>query len=188
MGHFSPQVLSVDSLRRSDAAAEPSEFSFGLESSVLELINVDAPLEQVLAELCRRVEARMPGMLCAVLLTDRSGARLRLGAAPNLPAGCHEVLDGCVIGADSLPCAVAAHKRELVVVADLYTDPEWSRYKEVALAHGMQACWAAPIISGKSVLLGALAAFYRQAHQPGPEELRVAENASQLARIAIERK
>ena len=188
MGHFSLRVLSVDSLRRRDAADEPSDFSFGPESTVLELINVDAPLEQVLAQLCRGLESRMPGMLSAVLLTDRSGIRLELGAAPNLPAACHEVLNGCAIGADSLPCAVAAHKRELVVVADFYTDPQWSRYKEVALAHGMQACWATPIISGKGVLLGALTAFYRQAHEPDGRELRAAENASQLARIAIERK
>jgi len=130
----------------------------------------------------------MGGMLCAVLLTDRSGARLRVGAAPSLPPACHEVLDGCAIGGDSLPFAVAAHKRELVVVSDFQTDAQWSGCKEVALAHGMQACWAAPIISGKSVLLGTLCAFYRQVHEPGPEELHIAQNASQLARIAIERK
>ena len=188
MEHFSLRVLSLDPLRRRETADDPSDSAFGPESSVLELINGDAPLDQVLAQLCRSVEARMPGMLCAVLLTDRSGARLQLGAAPNLPAACHEVLDGCAIGADSLPFAVAAHRRELVVVADFATDPQWSRCKEVALAHGMQACWAAPIVSGRGVLLGALAAFYRQKHQPGPEELRAAQGATQLARIAIERK
>jgi len=111
-----------------------------------------------------------------------------LAAAPSLPAACHEVLNGCAIGSDSLPCAVAAHKRELVVVADFASDPEWSRYKEVAREHGMQACWATPIVSGKGVLLGSLAAFYRVAHTPDVRELRRAENASQLARIAIERK
>ncbi|HKM90488.1 MAG TPA: PAS domain S-box protein [Candidatus Acidoferrales bacterium] len=153
----------------------------------MDLINIGAPIEQVLTQLCRSVEARMPGMLSAVLLTDQSGARLRLGAAPNLPPGCHDVLDGCGIGTDSLPCGVAAHRRELVVVSDLMTDPQWGRYRETALQHGMRACWAAPIISARGVLLGVLAAFYRKAHEPASGELHAAESASQLARIAIER-
>ncbi|HXZ18934.1 MAG TPA: PAS domain S-box protein, partial [Candidatus Acidoferrales bacterium] len=178
----------MDSLRRREAADGPADLSFGPESSVLELINIDAPLEQVLAQLCRSFEERMPEMLCAVLLTDRSGARLQLGAAPNLPEGCREMLEDCAIAADSLPCAVAAHRRELVVAADFRTDTQWSRYKEILLAHGMQACWAGPIVSGKGALLGVLTAFYRQPHEPGTEELQAAENATQLARIAIERK
>ncbi len=182
-----PWMLKVKSLRRRDAADDSPDLPFGPESAVLELINVGAPLEQVLAQLCRGVEERMPGMLCAVLLTDRSGARLRLGAAPNLPAACHEVLEGCAIGADSHPCGVAAHRRELVVVSDLYKDPQWSRYSELAQRHGMQSCWAAPIVSAKGVLLGVLAAFYHQAHQPSAAELRAAQSASHLARIAMER-
>ncbi|HKO04244.1 MAG TPA: PAS domain S-box protein [Candidatus Acidoferrales bacterium] len=177
----------MEPLRIRDAADETPEFVSGPESAVLDLINIGAPLEEVLAQLCRSVEARIPGMLSAVLLTDQSGARLRLGAAPNLPAGCHEVLDGCGIGADSMPCGVAGHRRELVVVADLMTDPVWGRYRETALEHGMRACWAAPIISAKGVLLGVFAAFFREAHEPVSGELHAAESASQLARIAIER-
>ncbi|HUJ38967.1 MAG TPA: PAS domain S-box protein [Candidatus Acidoferrales bacterium] len=177
----------MDSLQKRKAAGEPFDFSSGPESAVLELINVDAPLEQVLAELCRAMEVRLPGMLCAVLLTDRSGARLRLGAAPSLPQACHEVLEGCAIGADSHPCGVAAHRRELLVISDLHTDPQWGRYRELSLAHGMRACWAAPIVSAKGVLLGVLGAFYREAHEPSRGELRTAQSASQLARIAMER-
>jgi len=177
----------VKPLRTRHVAAEPPEFVPGPESAVLDLINIGAPIEQVLAQLCHSVEARMPGMLSAVLLTDQSGARLRLGAAPNLPPGCHEVLVDCGIGPDSLPWGVAAHRRELVVVSDLLTDPQWGRYRKTALEHGMRACWAAPILSARGVLLGVLAAFYREAHEPASGELHAAESASQLARLAIER-
>ncbi len=178
----------MDSLRRRDAADETADLSFGPESTVFELINADAPLEQVLGQLCRAIETRLPGTLCAVLLTDRSGARLGLGAAPNLPQGCHEILDDCAIGADSLPCAVAAHRREMVVAADIRNQPQWSRYRDILLAHGIEACWANPIVSGKGALLGVLTAFYQEAHEPSAGEVRSAKNATQLARIAIERK
>jgi len=171
-----------------DAGGVPpdSDFTSGPERAVLQLINRDAPLEQVLAQLCLSVEARAPGMT-AVLLTDHSGARLRMGAAPNLPAACHEVLDGCAIGPDALPCGVAAHRRELLVISDILADHQWGRHRETAVSHGVRACWAAPILSGRGVLLGILASFYAEVHQPAPAELQVAESASQLARIAIER-
>jgi len=156
--------------------------------TVLELIHTDAPIERVLAQLCAGLETRMPGMICAVLLTDQSGARLRVGAAPGLPPACHEVLDGCPIGPDSLPCGVAAYRRELLVVADLHTDAQWGRYRQTALDHGMQACWAVPIVSAKGVLLGVFSAFYRTAHEPQAAELQAAKTASHLARIAIERR
>ena len=179
----------METLRTREGAGAPpnSEFASGPEREVLELITRDAPLDEVLAQLCRSVEARLPGMLTAVLLTDQSGARLRIGAAPNLPPACHEVLSGCAISADSMPCGVAAHRRELVVVSDLHTDPQWGRYRETALTHGVRACWASPILSAKGVLLGTLAGFYAGAHQPASSELQVVEIASQLARIAIER-
>ena len=182
-----PWVLSMGSLPLSNRAAQPAEAALAAEGGILELLAAGASLETFLDQLCRQLEARMPGMLSAVLLTDESGVRLRLGAAPSLPPGCHEVLDGCAIGADVMPCGVAAHRRELVVVEDLLADSEWEHCRETARAHGMRACWAAPILSGKGVLFGTFAAFYREPHQPSAEELEAARRASQLARIAIER-
>src|SRR5271154_6749427 len=128
--------LRVEPLRASHESAVLPDFASGPESAVLELINLDAPLEQVLVQLCVGLEARMPGMLAAVMLTDHSGARLRVGAAPNLPPACHEILNGCPISADSLPCGVAAYRRELLVVSDLLKDLQWARYRETALSHG----------------------------------------------------
>ncbi|HMD32136.1 MAG TPA: GAF domain-containing protein, partial [Candidatus Acidoferrales bacterium] len=177
----------MEPLRASHESAVLPDFASGPESAVLELINLDAPLEQVLVQLCVGLEARMPGMLAAVMLTDHSGARLRVGAAPSLPPACHEILNGCPISADSLPCGVAAYRRELLVVSDLLKDLQWARYRETALSHGMQACWAVPIISAKGVLLGVFSAFYREVHEPAAGELQAARTASQLARIAIER-
>ena len=174
-------------LHLSNRAAELPEAAIAGESAILELLATGASLETILEQLCRLLERQMPGMMCAVLLTDDSGIRLRVGAAPSLPAGCHEVLNGCAIAADALPFGAAAYRREMVVVEDLLADPEWERSRETARAHGMRACWAAPILSGKGVLFGTFAAFYRETHQPSGEELQAARHASQLARIAIGR-
>ncbi len=50
---------------------------------VLELVAGNAPLADVLAELCRLVERQLSGVLCSVLLAH--GADSALGAAPSLP-------------------------------------------------------------------------------------------------------
>ena len=177
----------METLPLPNRAVEPADTALAAEGEILELLAAGASLETILEQLCRRVEARMPGMMSAVLLADESGIRLRVGAAPNLPAACRQVLHGCAISPDAFACGVAAHRRELVVVSDVETDPKWAHCREAARSNGMRACWAAPILSGKGVLYGTFVAFYRQPHQPSAEELQAAHRASQLARIAIER-
>jgi PAS domain S-box-containing protein len=157
------------------------------ESTVLELISTGASVEQALAALCQTVERQLPGMLTAVLRADATGTRLVVAAAPSLPAGCVAVMDGIAIGPQSIPCGVAAYRREMLIVRDIAADPQWESCREPALRNGVRACWSSPILSGRGALLGTFACLYSQPHAPTPEEVRSIERASQIARIAIER-
>ncbi len=51
------------------------------ESRILEMIARDAPLEEILENLVRVVEAQFAGLLCSVLLLDDDGQHVRHGAA-----------------------------------------------------------------------------------------------------------
>jgi diguanylate cyclase (GGDEF)-like protein/PAS domain S-box-containing protein len=74
-----------------------------------------------------------------------------------------------------------------VVVADIANDPRWEAFREVALRHGLQACWSVPIKGSTGRVLGAFAAYYRTPRTPTPDELQLMETATRLAGIAIER-
>ena len=69
-------------------------------SKVLELAIGDAPLEKTLSELIRIVEtSSRTGVLGSILLLDADGKHLRHGAAPSLPRGYMDEIDGSEIGA-----------------------------------------------------------------------------------------
>ena len=158
------------------------------EKHLLEMIARGDSRALVLDALCRLVEERTSGSLSSVLLLDPNTKRLRHGAAPSLPIHYTEAIDGLVIGPSVGSCGTAAYRAEHVIVSDIATDPLWADYRDLALAHGLQACWSTPILSSSGRVLGTFAIYYREPHSPTPQEQNVIEQITHFASIAVERK
>jgi C4-dicarboxylate-specific signal transduction histidine kinase len=73
-----------------------------------------------------------------------------------------------------------------VIVTDIFTDPLWEDYRELAAASGLRACWSTPILSGAGKVLGSFAMYYRQPQTPSGSEAKLTEVATHIAGIAIE--
>jgi PAS domain S-box-containing protein len=153
---------------------------------VLEMIGRNVPLPRLLEELTRTIEAHADGMLASILLLDEDGVHLRHGAAPSLPEPYVRAIDGLAIGPSVGSCGTAAYLREPAVASKIQCDPRWADYRDLALAHGLQACWSTPITSADDRVLGTFALYYREPREPGLWELKLIEIATRLARIAIE--
>ena len=69
---------------------------------------------------------------------------------------------------------------------DIVTDPLWEDYRDLAVAHGLRACWSTPILSPQKKVLGSFAMYYGAPRAPSREELRLIETAADIAGIAIE--
>jgi C4-dicarboxylate-specific signal transduction histidine kinase len=158
------------------------------ESRILERIARDAPLEEILENLVRVVEAQFPGLLCSVLLLDEDGQHARHGAALSLPDPYTKAIDGFCIGPKTGSCGTAMYRREPVVVTDILQDPLWEAYRDLAEPYGLRACWSTPILAHSGKALGSFAMYSREPHSPSPAETRALEMATHLAGIAIERK
>ena len=158
------------------------------EKSALELISSAASLHDVLDGLMLSLEKQSPGTLCSVLLLDDDGLHLRHGAAPSLPDAYNRLIDGVAIGPAVGSCGTAAHDNRQVIVADIASDPLWAEYRELAISHGLRACWSTPIHCSKGKILGTFAIYYREPRQPVPVELDLIARAVHITRIAIERK
>ena len=63
-------------------------------------------------------------------------------------------------------CGTAVYRNEPVIVSDIAADPLWSAYKDVALAHGVRACWSTPIRSSGGTVLGTFAILSREPGKP----------------------
>ncbi len=155
--------------------------------AVFEQIASGRPLGEVLGAIVRMIEARAEGMLCSVLLLDESGTHLRHGAAPSLPPDFVRTLDGAQIGAEAGSCGTAAFLREAVVVEDIAAHPAWARLRDVALPHGLVACWSTPIFSPGRELLGTFAMYYRVKRGPTPQETEWVNAATHLVSVAVTR-
>lgn len=157
------------------------------QNNILEMIATDVPLSAVLDTLAHFMEDQAPGTLCSIFLLERDGKTLRGSAAPSLPESYNRAVERITVGPSVGSCGTAAHLGETVIVTDIARDPLWADYRDLALAHGLCACWSTPIFSPKGALLGTFAVYYREPRSPGPGELALIEVATHLAGIAIER-
>ena len=119
---------------------------------------------------------------------DHDKKTLRLGAAPSLAETYNRAIDGIKIGPAVGSCGTAAYKNERVIVPDIAIDPLWADYCELALSHGLRACWSLPIVSTTGTVLGTFACYYSEPRSPSALEYDLIERAAHLAGIAIERK
>ena len=180
-GHFA----GYRGLARDITVRKRHEALLALEAEVLESVAANAPLGQTLERLLRRVEREAPGMLASVLLVGDDGTHLVHGAAPSLPPGVRDAYPRVEIGPAQGSCGTAAHRREAVIVEDIATDPLWSELREPALAHGLRACWSAPILDSGGALLGTFAMYWREPRRPAPWHLELVAAAARLAALAI---
>ncbi len=158
------------------------------EKRLLEMIARGDSRALILEGACRLVEELASGSLSSILLLDPSTNCLRHGAAPSLPINYAEAINGLVIGASVGSCGTAAYRAQPVIVSDIATDPLWADFRDLALAHGLHACWSTPILSSTGRVLGTFATYYREPHSPSSQEHNVIERITHLASIAIERK
>ena len=157
------------------------------EKSALELIVSSDSLSEVLDRLMLGLEAHAPGAICSVLLLDDDGMHLLHGAAPSLPEAYNSALNGVTIGARVGSCGTAAFENRQVVVTDIMSDPLWTDYRDLALEHGLRACWSTPIYCSEEKILGTFAIYYREPRRPDDAEMELIERAVHVVQLAIER-
>jgi hypothetical protein len=157
-------------------------------NKVLELAIGDSPLETTLTELIRIVESTSrTGVLGSILLLDADGKHLRIGAAPSLPKAYSAAIDGAEIGPCAGSCGTAAYLGAAVFVSDIATDPLWADYKEIALPHGLRACWSIPILTRGRKVLGTFAMYHREPREPTIRDLLLVDLITQTAALVIDR-
>jgi len=154
-------------------------------SSSLAEANVER--REALDRLLLLIEQQLPGVRASVLVLDDDGVTLRHGGAPNLPAEYSAAIDGLQIGPKAGSCGTAIFRGKAVIVEDIATDPLWENYRDVALPHGLRACWSTPITDDAKKVIGSFAMYYDVPRLPTPPERQLAKTATLLASNIIVR-
>src|SRR5271155_1869303 len=179
------QTSTVSSNQAFPASAQTLSSEAVLDA--LKMILTDAPLNEVLTSVTRLIEAHTDGMLCSIFLVEKDGLHLRYAAAPNLPEPYRIATDGATIGPCSGPCSMAFYRREAVFVADFLSDPQWATFRDKPVSAGLLAGWSSPIMSHDGKVMGTFGMYFREVRHPKPSEIRLIDDASRVAGIAIER-
>lgn len=155
------------------------------QRDILGMIASDQHLDEILSAICQMQNAQSPDTFCSILLTDAEGKHLLSGAAPGLPAKYSEAIHGMAIGPREGTCGTAAFRREMVVTEDIAQDPNWERFRSLALGHNLHSCWSVPLLSHEGSVLGTFALYQNRTHTPDELQIQQLACAAQLAVIAI---
>lgn len=129
-------------------------------------------LSEVLTRHLLAVEENFEGeLVTSILLLSPDAKHLYHGAGPSLPQAYREAINGAEIGPVAGSCGTAAFLRRPVYVHDISSDPLWASYRDLALPHGLRACWSTPIFDPSGSILGTFAIYRRVIGTPTQDEI-----------------
>jgi PAS domain S-box-containing protein len=158
-------------------------------SSALPAGNVVAmPLATLLDRIIERFEAAgSADVRACIQLLDHAGRRLVPGASRRLPSSFLDAAGSAEIGPMAGSCGTAAHSALPVYATDIAADPHWRDHGPLALAHGLRACWATPVLGTDGMVIGTFASYYTAPRSPTRHEIEAMQHAAASVALVIER-
>ncbi|MDQ8033750.1 MAG: GAF domain-containing protein [Bordetella sp.] len=158
------------------------------ERVMLQRIAAGVPLADVLVYVLHAVEAQSSITLrTSIAFLDESGERLVDTVAPSLPQAFLESLEGAPVGPTVASWGAAAYFGSPVYVDDISRHPNWTAWRDLAQAHGVQACWSTPIRATDGRVLGVFTNYYAVPHTPSAQDIDAIALVTRTAALAIER-
>lgn len=159
------------------------------EKRVLERIVGGSSLREVLNLLARNIEEQSGRMICSILFQEAQQAGVIQVAGPSLP----DSYAGALANTPVVPLANVfgelVQYGELAATVKIPGNPHWQSYQDLVRSWGLQAHWAAPVLSSVGTVLGAVIIHYRTPfNNPGPNDMELIDIATNLTGIAIERR
>lgn len=166
---------------------EQSEHREKFITVALTLASKSLPLPVFLEKMTYFIEQYKPGMICSILLLDKEGKHLLLGAAPGLPDFFNEAVSKVVIGESVGSCGTAAYTGESVIVEDIETHPYWDDYRDLAKRAGLRSCWSEPIKDSSGKTLGTFALYQHFPNSPTQRDREFIQQSAHLVAIVLQK-
>ena len=161
-----------------------------LQQDILAMVARGCSIQETGEHICRHAERLAAGVLCSIVTVDHDGLIHPL-AGSSISAAYSAALDGIAIGPGVGSCGTAAFLRKAVAVEDIFSDPLWAPYHELAAmldkAHGVKACWSSPILRSDGRVLGAFGFYYKANRGPTVEERAIVAKCVDLCALVLER-
>ncbi len=167
---------------------QQAEHQDAARNVVLEMLAKDAPAETVLLQIISGVEKNQPGVSCSVLILGPDKKHLTVAAAPGIPSFLNEAVESLVVDYGVGSCGDAAASGNNSFANNMETHPHWASARDLVERSGFKSCWSHPVFSSKGEILGTLASYRREHHNPAPDEIAAIDVAANLVSIVLERR
>ena len=159
------------------------------QKRILSMIVEGKSLSDALDALTRFVEQVISvEAVCSITKFQANGRTSRHEETQPEPPNAEQALNGTQNSSKAVSFAnVAKNDRQTTFARDI-SDSSWKGSTSDVSEHHFHACWSKPIYSSSKTLLGTLSLYYLEPRVPRSEDIHVAEIATYLAGIAIERK
>ncbi len=160
----------------------------GAQKKIFERLLIGGPdaLTDALETLVSALEGVIDGVRGSILLLDKDGLHLRVGAGKSLAPDYNRAISGSAIGPHAGSCGTSAYRKELVITSDTFTDPLWKDYRALAANYNLHACWSNPILDHENRVLGTFAMYFSESRAPTHDELQLVRDATGAAALTIE--
>lgn len=164
------------------------EKTVAAHNRVLEMIASRVPLPVILDVLVHELVAQAPEMAASVLLYEEGSQRLHHVAMAGLPVDFCTAIDTALAARPNQAIYAAGEQRQRRVSKNIGKDARWSDdLRQNALVHGKRAGWAVPIFDPAANVVGIFALYYRTPALPTAFHLKLVDQATHIAAIAITR-
>ncbi|GFE68171.1 hypothetical protein CFPU101_07810 [Chroococcus sp. FPU101] len=158
------------------------------QKQILELIATGQPLENCLQAICNSISKLNPRIRACFLLADERRAAFQCLITPDLPPSFGQGIKGAPINELCIgTCGTAVYCGEPITCTDIVNDTRWSpAWRELCIAHGIQACHSRPVFNVEGLALGSLMLCFDEARLPSEWEYQLADFGTQVASIVFE--
>ncbi len=182
-------IIGASKIVQDITARKRNERLLAEQNSLLELIASGCAIEECLTEVTRAVTRLRPMVRAGVIVADAERQRIEDTFAAEISPAFGQGLRGAPINALAIgTCGASMYTGEAVACEDIANDQRWSpAWRDLCLAHGILACYSAPIAGSNGLALGSLMFCFDTPRAPTEWELRIAQFGAHLASIVIER-
>lgn len=153
------------------------------QNRILELAVEETPLAATLDAIVREVEALSTSHFQgSILLLDEESQQLRHCAGPSLPRAYRDAIESITIGARLSTC-----RTEPLCASDIANDPIWAEVSELAVSHGLHACWSTPIRSAQNDVLGTFVMYHHEPREPLSADLEIVDFVVRTVGLVVHR-
>lgn len=152
-----------------------------LLGDVLQSIAAKKNSQLPLSQTCLLLEEITDSCVALIMRFDTAANTLHLVSAPSLSSQMRQLFTGITVHAGVGSCAASILNRDLVVVSDTLTDPNWLGAQELVRKTGVRACWSMPIFGADQNILGTISL---SSLKPGAPDQTVIRNLTFCARLA----